>query len=202
MLLAVTVSTAQAQRLSLRLGAASERAGRIAPVAGEQQYTGTAFTADAAVALGPASLAVRYLQGAVTDDTGARDLDLVEGEAILWVAPVRWAAVGGGPHARAYVQGGGTERWLLWEVRARAQAGLLDRRIVGYAEVWVVAGAEVDVVETFDGGKGMEGGLQFAFGRLPFSARLRYRVERLDLGDGARRETVEQLGLSVGIGRP
>lgn len=204
MLLAALLATpavAIAQSGAVRLGLASVRAGRLAPVMGERVLNGVGWSLDAAFGMGPATLDLRYLESGLSDAESGTDLDLVDGEIILMVAPLRWAAVGVGPHIRSYVQSGGTERWVLWELRARAKAELLADQIDGYVEGWLVVGADADVVEPFDNGRGLEGGLRLVFGRLPISARLRYRVERLNLGDGAREETVDQLGIAIGIGR-
>lgn len=190
-----------AQSGALRVGIGTAQLERISPVDGTQAFDGVGFALDGAVGAGPVTLGVRYFQGPITADGATEDLDLVEGEAILWVTPVRWVGVGGGPHIRAYVEEGGTERWVMWELRARGSADLLRPSLAAYLEAWTVFSADADVAEPLDTGRGFEGGLRFATGRLPFSARLRYRVERLELGDGVRRETVEHLALVIGIGR-
>jgi hypothetical protein len=96
---------------------------------------------------------------------------------------------------------GTTERWLFWTVRGRGTAGLFPGRADAYFEGWLTLGGSVDVAEPFNSGSGVEGGLEVSVGRLPLALRLRYRVERVRLGDGARRETTEHLMLGVGIGR-
>jgi len=192
---------AAAQSGALRVGLASASVERISPVDGTQAFDGVGFGLDGAFGLGPATLAVRYFEGPLNADGETDELDLVEGEALLWVTPARWVSLGGGPHIRAYVEEGGTERWVMWELRARGNVGLLAPSLGAYVELWTTVSADADVAEPFDSGRGLEGGLNFATGRLPFSARLRYRVERLDLGDGARRETVEHIGLVIGVGR-
>jgi hypothetical protein len=177
------------------------RVERISPVNGTQTFDGVGFGMEGAFGLGPATLGVRYFESPLTAEGVTEDLDLVEGEALLWVTPARWVSVGGGPHVRAYAATGGTERWVMWELRARANADLLRPSLGAYAEGWITISADADVAEPLDSGRGLEGGLRVAVGRLPVSARLRYRVERLDLGDGVRRETVEQVGIAIGVGR-
>ena len=191
---------AAAQSGAARVAIAQARVERISPVNGTQAFSGVGFGLEGAFGLGPATLGLRYFQSPLTAEGVTDDLDLVEGEALLWVTPTRWVSVGGGPHIRAYAATGGTERWVMWELRGRASADLLRPTLAAYVEGWVTISADADVAEPLDGGRGLEGGLHLAVGRLPFTARLRYRVERLELGDGVRRETVEQLGIAIGVG--
>jgi hypothetical protein len=192
---------AGAQSGAVRVGLGSAQVERISPVNGTQAFDGMGFALDGAFGLGPVTLGVRYFDGGISSDEVATEIDLVEGEALLWATPVRWVSVGLGPHIRAYVEEGGTERWVMWELRARGSVDLLRPALGAYIEGWTVLSADADVAETFDSGRGFEGGLSVAAGRLPFSARLRYRVERLELGDGVRRETVEHIGVVIGVGR-
>lgn len=194
-------SLAAGQSGAVRLGLVNQRAERVAPNAVAQQLTGWGWGLDAAFGWGPATLALQYAEGGVSDGVDTTSTDLVDGEAVLWVAPIRYAAVGVGRHLRSYVRAGGTERWRTWELRAQGSATLLDGLVGGYLNLWLVLGGSADVLEELDGGRGLEGGLRLAVGRLPVSARLRYRVERLNLGAGTRQETVEQIGIAVGIGR-
>ena len=191
---------AAAQSGAARVGIAQARVERISPVNGTQAFSGLGFGLEGAFGIGPATLELRYFESPLTADEVTDEVDLVEGEALLWVTPVRWASVGGGPHIRAYTEAGGTERWVMWELRGRASADLLQPTLAAYVEGWMTVGASADVAEPLDAGRGLEGGLRVAVGRLPFSARLRYRVERLELGDGVRRETVEHFGIAIGIG--
>jgi hypothetical protein len=162
---------------------------------------GVVWGLQGAVVIGPATLAIRYAQGTISPSGNGTSTDLVDGEVILWLAPVRWAALGVGPHARAFVENGGTDRWLLWEVRVRSGTDVIGHAAGVYIEGWRVLGASVPVVDPFDHGWGMEGGISVAFGRLPFSAQLFYRVEQQVVASGARRETQDQLVIAVGVGR-
>jgi len=72
---------------------------------------------------------------------------------------------------------------------------------VAYAELWTVLGSSLPLSGDLDRGLGLEGGLRITFGHLPISAQVRYRVNRLALADDRRRETLEYLGIAVGIGR-
>lgn len=191
--------------------AGAQEFGARALVAGVRAATATATTSlrlsgsavgiEGGVGAGPAKLTLRYLEGSVRNDSARLEREIVEGDVTLWARPVRWAALGGGPHVRSFVAQGSTVRWVLWEVRARASAALLPRALDAYVEGWMVLSGDADVPEPFDSGRGVEGGLEVSVGRLPVSLRLRYRAERLTLGDGARRETTEHVMLGVGIGR-
>jgi hypothetical protein len=166
---------------------------------------GTVLGVGGTYTLGPATLDIRYAQGGVSAAGGDLATDLVDGEIVVWVAPVRWVSLGLGPHARAFVEDGGTERWLLWELRLRSGTALVGSTVRVYCEGWRVVGAAVPVVDPFDHGWGMEGGLSVVFGRsplgsLPFSARLTYRVEQQVVANGARRETQNRLGIGIGVG--
>jgi hypothetical protein len=163
--------------------------------------TGVAWGGEGAFGIGPATLSVRYLQGSIDSAGGTAGVDYVEGQALLLLRPLRWVAAGFGPHARSFVQPGGTQRWLMWELHGQGIAPLAGSFLEAYLEGWVVVGSSIDLVEPLDRGLGVEGGLRVALGRLPVSVRVRYRTERLALGGGARDETHEQVALALGIGR-
>jgi hypothetical protein len=153
-----------------------------------------------AYGVGPVTLGASYAQGSVSPAGGGTGTDVVDGELILWVVPVQWAALGLGPHARAFVEGGGTERWLLWELRARTGTEIVRSRVRAYVEGWRVMGASVPSPDTLDHAWGLEGGVSVALGRLPVSAQLHYRVEQQVASGGTRKETQNRLGIGVGIG--
>lgn len=192
--------SATAQSAALRLGVGQVRADQVFAAGDTVTRSGMAVSLDGAFGVGPATLAVRYLEGSLSSDDVSRDTDLVEGEVILWLAPVRWAALGAGRHIRSYVESGGTERWTTWEIRGRGTAQL-TAALAAYGELWTVVGSAVPVTGPLESGMGLEGGLRLALGRFPFSAHLRYRVDRLAVPDAGRRETIEQLGIALGVGR-
>lgn len=200
------VRPAAAQWGAVRLGMGQVRAAQVSEAGDTVARSGLAWTIDATASRGWFTLAVRYLQGGLGSDDPARETDVVEGEAILWVAPVRWGAVGLGRHLRAYVEPGGTEHWTMWQLRARGTAHLTGM-ITAYGELWTVLGAGLPGDVSLGRGLGLEGGLSIdvarLIGRLPASAHvhLRYRANGLSLGDNGRRETVESLGIALGVGR-
>jgi hypothetical protein len=166
-----------------------------------RRRSGLALGVEGAFGVGRATVAVAYAQGSLDESGGGPTSDLVEGQLTAYVHPFRWVQVGLGPHIRSFVEAGGTQRWVMWEARVQGTTNVLAPVIAVYAEAWTVLGASVDAAEDFDGGRGLEGGLRIGVGHLPVAVRLRYRIERLDLGDGARRETIEHVALAVGLGR-
>lgn len=163
--------------------------------------TGAAWGGEGAFGLGPATLSVRYLQGSVDSAGGTAPVDYVEGEALLLLRPLRWVAAGFGPHVRSFVETGGTQRRLMWELHGQGIAPLAGSLLEAYLDGWVVVGSTINLGEPLDHGLGVEGGLRVALGRLPVSVRVRYRAERLALGGGSRHETHEQVALAIGVGR-
>jgi hypothetical protein len=197
---------AAAQWWGVRLGLGQVRAAQVTEAADTVARSGMAWTLDGTVSRGWFTLAVRYLQGGLGSDDPSRETSVVEGEAILWVAPVRWGAVGLGRHLRAYVEPGGTEHWTQWQLRGRGTAQLTGV-IAAYGELWLALGAGLPGDVSLGSGRGLEGGLSIQvsrlIGALPQTAHLhlRYRVNGLSVGDAGRRETVESLGIALGIGR-
>jgi hypothetical protein len=191
---------AHAQSLGVRGTVVSVRARSDAFAAGRPS-SGTALGFEGAGGVGMVALSLRYFQGTLSEDSTGLQRDLVEGDAFLGIRPVRWASAAIGPHVRSFPEAGGTQRWWLWELHVRGSTDFISRTLDAYVEGWVVLGANVDVAEPFDSGRGLESGLELAVGRIPVSVRLRYRVERLALGGGTRRETTEHIALALGIGR-
>jgi hypothetical protein len=161
---------------------------------------GNLFGIRGAYGVGPVTLGAAYAQGSVSPSGNGASTDVVDGELMVWVAPVKWAALGGGPHARAFVENGATERWLLWELRARTVANLVNDAARAYVEAWRVMGGSIPSPDTLDHAWGLEGGISVAFGRFPVSAQLHYRVEQQVVSGGSRKETQDRLGIGVGIG--
>jgi len=149
-----------------------------------------------------------YWQGQI-DPTGgpAASRDVVEGYAMLGGRPFGWLSLRAGPHAWTYISNAGTQRWLLWEGRARAQGEVVPD-VHSYIELWKVFSANVNVPQDFQSGMGGEGGLILLVRDAPliperFRMRLRlgYGVERVRMGGGIRTEVMDRLSLSLGIGQ-
>src|SRR2546430_290061 len=101
---------------------------RSAVPAGIDQFTGSAFLGQGALAMGRVELSVSYLQGTLNPDGGsAAGRDLVEGTVLLGVRALDWLTLEGGPHARAYTLAGSTQAWPFWGLRGRAPTAVLRR---------------------------------------------------------------------------
>src|SRR2546422_651229 len=125
--------------------------------AGIDQFTGSAFLGQGALAMGRVELSVSYLQGTLNRDGGAAAArDLVEGTVRLGVRALDWLTLETGPHARAYTLAGSTQRWLFWELRARAATAVVGSAGRGEAGRWGAppAGGERPGAAAHDAGGG------------------------------------------------
>jgi len=196
---------AQAIRGTVGGSAASLRVRSRLP-AGTEALSGAVFGGEASLAVGRVRLAASYRQGNVNPDGGTtQSRTLVEGGATLGVRLLDWLTLGGGPRARTYVFiAGGTQRWLFWELRARAEGMFIGSSVSGYAELWRALSADVSVPETVDRAQGGEAGMVIRVSRR-IDARLAYRLDHAALhavsGGGLRVETVDGLVVGVGLAR-
>jgi hypothetical protein len=170
------------------------------------QFSGAVVGADGTLSFGRLELAFSYVQGKV-DSVGASAAagggghDLVEGSVLLGARPVSWLTIATGPHARSYTLTSGTQRWVFWELRARASGAFIGSAARGYVELWRALSADVNVPESFDHAQGGEAGMIIRFARAPLQARIAYRMDHTVLKSalgGTRLETVD--GLMVGFG--
>lgn len=206
-LLAVVVAFPAAAQSASRLRFEAEAGGAAlysTPVIGSvsSSLSGTEFGGRGRVGLGPVSLDAGYWQGHLTSQSGpAADEDVVEGQLFLGVSPIHWFTISGGPFARAYTTGAGTERWLTWRVQGRVEDALVPGAVQGYAEVWFVASGNVNVVQPFSSGRGGNVGLRLAPASWPVWFSLGYGIEQIRLGSGSRIDTVDRVSLGLGYGR-
>jgi hypothetical protein len=173
-----------------------------------QKLSGTAFGLQGQLIYsGLVTLDWGYWQGQI-DPTGgtAASRDVVEGYAMLGGRPFGWLSLRAGPHAWTYISNAGTQRWFLWEARARAQGEVLPD-VQSYIELSRVLSANVNVPQDFQSGMGGEGGLILLVRdaplipeRFPVRIRLAYGIERVRMGGGGRTEVMDRLSLSLGIG--
>jgi hypothetical protein len=174
------------------------------PIIGSVSSTlsGMVFGGEGRVALGPVGLDVGYWQGTLNSQSGPQPKeDVVEGKALLEIAPVQWFTIAAGPFARAYTTSGGTERWLTWRVLGRIEQPLVRETVRGYAELWFVASGSVNVVQPFTSGRGGRVGLRLDPASWPLWLTLGYGIEQTRLGSGSRIDTVDRLTLGVGYSR-
>jgi hypothetical protein len=168
---------------------------------GKNPFTGagSTFLGQGALSVGRLQLTASYLQGTLDPDGAlGASRPLVEGTVLLGVRVLDWLTLETGPHARAYTLTTATERWLFWELRARASSAFVGSAVRGYAELWRVVAADVNVPESFDHAQGGEAGMIVRLARAPLEGRIGYRIDHAVLGGGTRRETVD--GVVIGIG--
>jgi hypothetical protein len=200
-LVALTAGELRAQALH-PVGSASLVTARVRSQvpAGIDLFTGSAFLGQGALAMGRVELSVSYLQGTLNPDGGtAAARDLVEGTVRLGVRALDWLTLETGPHARAYTLAGSTQRWLFWELRARAAREFVGSTVRGYAELWRALSADANVPEPFDHAQGGEVGMVLRLARAPVTARIGYRIDHAVLGGGTRLETVDGVVIGVGL---
>lgn len=177
-----------------------------------QKWSGAAFGFQGQfLYLNRITLDLGYWQGTL-NGVGTGDKDVVEGFAQLGARPMNWLSLRVGPHAWTYVSDAGTQRWFLWEGRARAQGQVLPA-VQSYIEVWKVFSANVNVPQAFQTGLGGEGGLSLRIRdvplipeRLPVRIRLAYGIERVRMNgtqaQGSRAEVLDRLTLGLGVEAP
>lgn len=167
---------------------------------GGDRVSGVVGGAAGTMSLGRWRVEFEYWQGALRPDVaGALRRDAVEGRALFGVYPVGWFALKAGPHVRSYTIGAVTQRWALWEARARAEGALVAPAVRGYVELWRALSADVNVPEPFDHAQGGEVGMGLQPARGRVRARIAYRIEHAAFGGGTRIETVEQFVLGLGL---
>lgn len=164
-------------------------------------WNGAAFGGEGSLGVGRVLLAASYWQGTVNPDGGTEpSRDLVEGSAMLGVRLLNGLTLAGGPRARTYLFAGGTQRWLFWELRARAAGRFIGSAVSGHAELWRALSSDVNVLERLDHAQGGEAGMTVHVSRL-VEARLAYRIDHAVLGGGSRVETVDGLVVGLGLAR-
>jgi len=171
-----------------------------------QQLRGPALGAEARVNYGPFALGASLLEGNLDVLGGlASKRDVVEGRVLIAARALPWLEVSVGPLLRAYVTDSTTERWVVWQGRARADAPILTTSLTSYVEVWRALSSRVTFPSApLSAGRvqGGEAGLMYRPPRRPIWLRLAYRLDNALLGGGpGGSETLEAVSLSVGIGR-
>lgn len=140
-------------------------------------------------------LGLRYLQGSL--DTR----DLVEGAAALRFTTTSWLALHAGPQIRRYTMPAGAERWVTWQLGARAEVPIVGSSVHGHAMFWQGLGLSVNVPPGSGSARGGELGVTIAVPNEPFWFGLAYRGDKAAVNNSSRRETVNALGLTVGVRR-
>ncbi len=161
---------------------------------------GPAAAGEARVNYGPFWLGAGLLEGRLDDGAGkASRRDLVEGRLAVAARALPWLEVSLGPLLRAYVTDSGTERWVVWQGRARVDAPIIATSLTSHVELWRALSSRVTLPPLTAGRvQGGEAGVTYRPPRRPVWLRLAYRVDNALLGAGS--ETVEAVSFSVGIG--
>lgn len=149
------------------------------------------------------SLEASYAQGRLTASVGSGpSRTLVDGSVRAVAHPVPWLALKVGPHLRAYATSGGTERWVLWEYRARAETPLVAPTLPlrAYLELWTALASSVNAAPGAAGARGGAVGMVWRPPRSPLRLRLSYVVDQEKMSNGARTEALEAVVLTVGLG--
>jgi hypothetical protein len=142
-----------------------------------------------------------YRQGSLTPDSGGGSgLDIVEARLLATARPLPWLQVAAGPHARAWIIPGSTTRWIFIEGRLRAEGFMLTEMLRTHVEVWTALSARSNDGSS-GSARGGEAGLTVRFPRSPVWARIAYAIDRAAVSGGGRVETLEDIAISVGIGR-
>jgi hypothetical protein len=166
-----------------------------------ETLSGLAAVGRARFFVGSVSLETSYSQGHLVADTGtAIARDMVDGSAFLAVRPLSWLALKAGPHLRAYVAPGSTERWVMWEAHAHVDGSIIPGMLDANVEGWMAVGSAVNVDPGARGARGGQAGLILRLWRSPLWARLTYVVDQAKLKNDARTETVEAVLFAVGLG--
>jgi hypothetical protein len=126
--------------------------------------------------------------------------DLVQGTVFVGARPLPWLELSAGPVVRAYVTDSASERWVLWQARARVDAPIVAGSVASYAELWRTVASDVSLGPGAGRVQGGEAGVLFQPPQTRFWVRLAYRVD--DALVTARSETVEAVLVSVGVGLP
>lgn len=168
---------------------------------GAVRLRGPVLAGEGRVGLHGVALAVRLLEGRLQslDATAARDL--IEARVSVAAQPVPWLEVSAGPVVRAYVTDSVTERWVLWQARARMEAPIVAGRVSSYVELWHTLASRMSLAPQAGRVQGGEAGLVLRPPRGRLSLRIAYRVDAAVVRAGAS-ETLEAVSLGLGLSVP
>lgn len=186
--------------------------------------TGQLIGLEGGAAFGRLVLRGGYQQGAISPSgPGNWQHDVAESFASVGVLLFEAFELAAGVQGRVYVTKPVSERWLVWQLRARWEAPLLDTRARAWTEVWGSAGGNVNTVDvfrgvsqtpgylvrgdglavdrSFKGSRGGSVGMSFRFAPRSPVVRLGYTITESRLALGGYRDTMEGLTLSIGFER-
>jgi len=175
-------------------------------ISGPTRNAGTVLGGLATARFGKVEVEGRYLEGVLQpQDAASSRRDLVEGQLAVGFHATPWLATQTALRARTYVMpegGGGTERWLVWLLGVRVETPLVGTLVRGDVGLWGALAMSANVGST-DGrsGRGGDAGVTLQLPSRPLWFRLAYGIDRGSVAGAARRETVEEFTLTVGVQR-
>lgn len=149
-------------------------------------------------------LDVRYAEGTLQPaDRNSESRDLVEGAVAVRFVGTPWLSVELGPQARHYATPSGAERWVTWRFGGRVETAIVGTSVRGHATLWHGLGLEVNVPPGAGSAHGGEVGVTVDLGPggPPLWFSLEYGIDRAQVRDAGRRETVDALTLTAGLRR-
>jgi hypothetical protein len=138
---------------------------------------------------------VRYMQGWL------QSRHLAEGAAVLRFVATPGLTLHSGPQIRRYETTAGAERWVTWQLGARAEAPIIATSVRGHAMWWGGPVLSVNVPPGSGTTLGGELGVTVDMTRGPFWFGLAYGIDQASVKGATRRETVKTLTLTAGLRR-
>ena len=128
---------------------------------------------------------------------------LAEGAAALRFVTTPWLTLHTGPQIRRYETPSGAERWVTWQLGARAEAPIVASSVRGHAMWWGGPVLSLNVPPLVSGTTlGGELGVTVDMTRGPFWFGLAYGIDQASVQGTTRRETVKTLTIAAGLRRP
>ena len=150
--------------------------------------SGVALGASGGVDLGRVALALGYWNGRLDAAPGGTpQQDVIDGYALFVLRAAPWLSVKGGAEARSYVTPAGTERWVFWQGRLRAERTIVAPSVRGHVEIWRAFSTDVNTAGTVDRAQGGEVGLTLRRALGPFWVRMLYGIDDVRLTGSDRR---------------
>jgi hypothetical protein len=204
LLVTCAVGAVSAQTLGLSAGASivGVRA-QSASSLGASRTGGTMLAGFAMGQLGRFELEGRYLQGTLQpQDTASGRREFVQGQLALGYPATPWLTARTAVRARAYVTTAGTERWVTWLLGLRVEAPLIGTTVRGDVGLWRALALSANVGSSEGrAGRGGDAGITLQLPSRPLWLRLAYAIDRSSVAGAARRETLEEFTLTVGVQR-
>lgn len=165
-------------------------------VGGMPPASGTVLGMSASVRYDRVEVGVRYMQGWL------QNRHLAEGAAALRFVTTPGLTLHTGPQIRLYESPAGAERWVTWQLGARAEAPIVATSVRGHAMWWGGPVLSVNVPPGSGMILGGELGVTVDMTRGPLWFGLAYGIDQASVQGATRRETVKTLTITAGLRRP